>query len=278
MTRTRHQNSRVHCSDNKAKWYGEFYIYRIGKDGKERRLHRTVVLETKSELKKWEAQKKLREMIDRETSGGIIPEIVTFGWFWENRYVPIRTERLRRSSKKNLNWFVGSHLLKEFGDSPLEKMERFGCQKFLDRLADQGYTESIIHKARTYLKAILDEALDQDFIHKNPARLLEKPQVQRRNKRFLSEEEVQKLLVSLHGRDRLILRIFLVCGLRPGELFGLRWNDWAPGILRVDESVWEGGFGKTKTETSTGLLSRRSLSKWSWANGSENLANHTMRR
>ena len=55
MPRTRHQNGRVHCTDNKAKWYGEYYVYRVEEDGQERRKHRTVVLGPKASLKKWEA-------------------------------------------------------------------------------------------------------------------------------------------------------------------------------------------------------------------------------
>ena len=81
MPRTRHQNGRVHCTDNKAKWYGEYYVYRVEEDGQERRKHRTVVLGPKASLKKWEAEKKLRGIIDRETSGVIIPGNVTLGWF-----------------------------------------------------------------------------------------------------------------------------------------------------------------------------------------------------
>ena len=59
----------------------------------------------------------------------------------------------------------------------------------------------------------------------------------------------------MEGRDRLILRIFLICGLRSGELFALRWKDWTSGELMVDESVWRGGIGKTKTEGSKGYVS-----------------------
>jgi hypothetical protein len=37
------------------------------------------------------------------------------------------------------------------------------------------------------------------------------------------------------GRERLILRRFLVGGCRPAELFALRTNDVEPGQIRVDE-------------------------------------------
>ena len=44
--------------------------------------------------------------------------------------------------------------------------------------------------------------------------------------------------------------MFLVLGLRPGELFALRWNDKGPNSLRIDTSVTDGIEVETKTEGS----------------------------
>jgi integrase len=42
-------------------------------------------------------------------------------------------------------------------------------------------------------------------------------------------------IVSL--REHLIVRIFYVCGLRPGELFTLRVDDIEPALLKIDEAL-----------------------------------------
>src|SRR5262249_55851927 len=65
----------------------------------------------------------------------------------------------------------------------------------------------------------------------------------------------QRLLSKAHGREHLVLRIFINCGLRPGELFALREDDVEPGQLRIDEAVKdvERGtrrIGETKTSGS----------------------------
>jgi len=44
--------------------------------------------------------------------------------------------------------------------------------------------------------------------------------------------------------------MFLVLGLRPGELFALRWNDKESNSLRIDSSISEGIEVETKTEGS----------------------------
>ena len=48
----------------------------------------------------------------------------------------------------------------------------------------------------------IEEAIDQDFLVKNPARKLEMPVTRKTCKRYLSSEEVRKLLMALDGRDR----------------------------------------------------------------------------
>jgi len=58
----------------------------------------------------------------------------------------------------------------------------------------------------------------------------------------------------------LIVRIFYVCGLRPGELFALRVDDVEPKLLRIDEALKEtekgaDRVGETKTTSSNAYVS-----------------------
>jgi integrase len=57
----------------------------------------------------------------------------------------------------------------------------------------------------------------------------------------------------MEARDRLICRVCLLLGLRPGELFACRWDDFDPARcrLRIDESAAEWGVKETKTPGST---------------------------
>jgi integrase len=146
------------------------------------------------------------------------------------------------------------NLLGAFGDLPLEEMRRLDMQAFLDSLADKEYSLSLIGKCRVYVRAILDEALEQDYVTKNHARLLNVPRVAEGKKPFLSDKEAQMLLAAAEGREHLIAGLFLMCGFRPGELFALRWDDLEDGTLRVDESIWRGKIDTPKTITSAGYV------------------------
>ena len=80
--------------------------------------------------------------------------------------------------------------------------------------------------------------------------------------RFLSLEEIRQLLSAAAGvsfRERLIVRLFVVCGLRAQEMFVLRVEDIEPGILRIDEALKEtekgaARIGETKSKTSNGYV------------------------
>lgn len=85
-----------------------------------------------------------------------------------------------------------------------------------------GYGESALKTARTYIRAVFEFALDEDLIQRNPAKRLELPPTRKVCGRFLSMEEVRALIGAAAGRERLVLRLFLVAGLRPAELFALR--------------------------------------------------------
>jgi integrase len=68
--------------------------------------------------------------------------------------------------------------------------------------------------------------------------------------RHLTPEQIPLILFNLSDRDRIIVRMFLVLGLRPGEMFALRWNDKDGSSLRIDSSVSNGVEVDTKTEGS----------------------------
>jgi integrase len=233
------------------KWMGFYYVYARRNDGTEHRLRRKKVLGLKSTMKKWEAEKALQALIDRDAVGNVRPSpAYTFGWFWEQRYRPLKEPTWKASSAPKMVWFIDNYIAKPFYDTPLGEMNRFSIQSHLNGLAGK-FSRSVVVNFRTYVKAILDEALEQDFIGKNPARKLEIPRTRKPSNRMLSVEEIAELLGHMTGRNRLIVRMFLVLGLRPGELFALRRNDrLTPNSLRIDESVAATGVGEPKTVAS----------------------------
>jgi integrase len=108
----------------------------------------------------------------------------------------------------------------------------------LNTMASQGDSYSAVRKVRMYLNAMVGVCLDERLISENPARKLELPTQLLRSacERFYTPEKIRRLLSKSHGREHLMLRIFMNCGLHRGELFALREDDVEPGRLRINEA------------------------------------------
>jgi integrase len=62
------------------------------------------------------------------------------------------------------------------------------------------------------------------------------------------------MLDVLHGRDRLMFSMFVLCAFRPGELFALRWRCLRGQAIRVEEALSLGKLGKPKTRASAAMI------------------------
>jgi integrase len=273
MPRDRHQQGWVEQTGKKLKkWRGHYFVYVRSSDDREIRKHRVVTLGLKSELRKREAEGKLRDIIDRETGATATkpdPD-VSLRWFWEKRFLPLQV-RWRDSTRSAVLFTMNRHVLPVFGDVPLAKLRRFDLQTHLNKVAAK-YSKSLVDKVRTWVRAVLEEAVEQEFLTKNPARKLVMPPTRETCKRFLTKPEYHKLLKALDGRDRLILRLFILCAFRPGELFALRWRCFQNGCLKVEEAVYRGKLGKPKTRGSVSAVVlpdslAKDLQEWFEASG-----------
>src|SRR3954468_23496237 len=114
MARDRYQEGWVEEVGKKAKkWKGHYYVYIRRPDGAETRAHRAVTLGKKSELKKWEAEKKLRAIIEKQTNGTAVrpSDEHSFGWFWENRFRPLKEPAWKSSSAPKMVWFIENYVV-----------------------------------------------------------------------------------------------------------------------------------------------------------------------
>jgi integrase len=208
------------------KWRGHFYVYGKQPDGSEIRRHRNIPLGFKSEMDKGQAKQKLRAIITRETKDvPPAPANVTLRWFYESRFLPQKEEQWKVTSRPKTKRFIENYLWKRFGNLLLADLDKFTLQTYLNELAPN-FSKSVLAKTRVYLNSILEEAVELEFLPKNPARKLAVPRSGKRAAtRHLTPEQIPVILFHLTDRDRLIVRMLLVLGLRPGEMFALRWND-----------------------------------------------------
>jgi integrase len=170
-------------------------------------------------------------------------------------------------------------ILKEFGDTPLRNLDRVELQSWLNRLAED-YSRSMVGHCCTYLKAICSEAVEQEFLTKDPARKLERPKTHKPDETRLEWAQYQAVIDAASTlRDKLSIKVGAATAVRPGELFAFPWQSFgrlANGrhVLRVSETVYKSKIRPwAKTKGSEGdvalpqrlaaeLLHWRTLSAW----------------
>jgi len=244
-------------------WRGRWHVYVKQADGSEKLCKREKILGPASELTKGQAQEKLDAEIKASTSQitGALASELTLWELWKS-YAALKSASWSTATRKALASIFAADSRKKrrpgvlalIGERPVRELTRGPLQDLLNMMALRGDSYSVVRKARTYLNAMLEFARDERLIADNPARKLELPtQLLRKPcERYYSLEEVRRLLSKSHGREHLVLRIFINCGLRPGELFALREDDVEPRQLRIDEAVKEvergdRRIGETKT-------------------------------
>lgn len=256
MPRERRQNGWVEKTGRKTKtWTGFWYEYVRQPDGSEKRQQRSKVLGKCVDLTQGAAEDELRDVIRAERPPA---KTATFAqlarWY-------LKTNKGRWSA----HWYASvsalftHQILPRLGDRVAAELKRSEIQQAINDIAadPKSQSRSQVEKALTHIRAVFNSALDDEFLDHAPVIGKGKiilPPTRRPSERFLTLEEAQQLLDVAGARDRLILRLFVVCGFRPAELFALRVNDVLDGALRIDETAVPGQAvkGEAKTEASRG--------------------------
>jgi integrase len=232
-------------------WLGHYSRWLINPDtGGKTRQQKSYVIGRVDSITKAAARRALRVRIEQEL-GLRADSRVTLTYFLEHRWQPLR-EGTWRDSTRATNLWILSHIKERFGAVPLEDADSVALQTWVNHLA-KTHSGSLVKHVRIFLRSIFDEATEQDYIGKSPARLLRIPVLKPVEKPYLTQPQMHKLLKAAKGMDRLLLRVALVTALRPSELFALRWAafDADKKLLRITESIYRGKVRQFTKTTDT---------------------------
>jgi integrase len=239
------------------KWYGYFRRTVIDAETSQPKTVSTpVALGLKSEMTKYEAREKLEFEIKRLTGqisqeGVVRNGSVTFGWFVRNRYLPLKEADWKDETAKVKKYLIQADLIDAFDNVRLENLDKLTLQTHLNRLAKTRSRDRVL-QIGTYMRAIFREAVEQDFLPKDPARTVKTPsELRETDKTTLSWDQLRAALSRLPLRDRILLTLDMTNALRPSELFGLRWSCFDPELclIEIKETAYRGKirpWGKTK--------------------------------
>ena len=178
-------------------------------------------------------------------------EKCTFGDFVNHVYLPFYRRKWKSSTAAcNLDR-LKHHLTCEFDGRTLGTFKRTELQDFLDRKAASGLAFSTVDHLRWDLKQIFEMAVHDDYLRKNPAADLFTPtQAKRPATREMNRQDVKTLFSVLEARELLVCMLATIAGMRPGEIFGLKWRHVSGDHVEIEQRVYRGQIDSPKTNRS----------------------------
>jgi integrase len=137
-------------------------------------------------------------------------------------------------------WALELHLLPEIGDIPLTQLKSSHLQALYRKKLESGLSKSSVVKLHNIVKRILNQAVKFGLLVRNPADAAQPPKPDDKPLQTLGEAQFKALLEGV--RDHPYYPIYCVaigCGLREGEILGLRKQDVLldQGLLRVEQVI-----------------------------------------
>ena len=238
MRRRRYQSGSL--KKRCGKWVGQWW---------EETQRRNRVLGPISTMTKSDAKAALNQILAAlRVSQANVDGNMSLSQFIERAYYPFYTRKWKRSTAAcNINR-VDKHVVGALGELPLKTFRRDGLQGFLDGKCAAGLSFSMVDHLRWDLSQIFGMAVDEGVLERNPAKRLFTPSESKRGTRpVMTIEEVQQCFAVLDFRDRLIVKLATLAGMRPGEIFGLTWQHIGADHVDIRQRVYRGDIDRPKT-------------------------------
>jgi len=135
-------------------------------------------------------------------------------------------DTVRPSTHQRYEQVVRLHLEPAFGAVKLKSLSPAHVQGLYREKLDDGLAPATVQKIHVVLHKALKQAVNDGLIPRNVAQGVKVKQARKHEIRYLNPVEVKALLRAARG-DRLEAMYVLAihCGLRQGELMGLKWED-----------------------------------------------------
>jgi integrase len=171
--------------------------------------------------------------------------------FVNGAYLPFYRRKWKRSTAQSNEDRLRVHLEPIYGERKLGSLTRDELQTMLDEKAASGLSYSVVAHLRWDLRQILRMAVSEGYILRSPAELLFIPREAKRPEHTsMTMEEVQKCFAVLEQRERLILKFAILAGIRPGEIFALKWARLTGTHADIRQRIYRGEIDTPKTANS----------------------------
>jgi len=241
MRRKRFQKGSVRCRKHGQDkvWVGQWWD-----DG-----HRkSKVLGKCCEMAKGQAEAMMASVLQpiNETAGILQMPVFTFKQYVEDVFLPVCRRKWKESTRMTSEPTIQLYLLPAFGPRLLSEISRGQMQRFLDGKAAT-HSNSVVGHLRWHLSAIYKMAASDGAVNVNPTLGLYTPACKPAPEpRVMAAEDIIRALSALDLRERLIFRMAVFDGMRPGEILAIRVGNLGVHSVRIDQRVYRGNIDSPK--------------------------------
>jgi integrase len=268
MGRRSRGDGSVYFDKSRGVWVGSVDLGLDPRTGRRRRPK--VSAATKTECKA-----KLDELRDQHRKTGIVPRRDTTVEMVIRDRLAHPPGNVKSPITQRVHEDHGKRIVAALGSVKLVRLTPAQVERFLRDMAEEGYVTrtgkrrqyaaQTIRETRSLFIDAIRRAEKEGLATRNVAALADLPQAQRRRSRSMTLAEVRLLLAAdLTPWWRAFITTAIMCGLRPGELLGLRWEDvdFAAGVIRIRrclKAVEENGRNVLRLEDLKTEQSKRTL-------------------
>ena len=209
---------------------------------------RSKVLGKCSEISKSQADAMMASILQplNQSSGQAAPPRHSFSEYVEDVFLPVHRRKWKESTRTTSEHTIRRHLLPSLGGRRLSEIGREDLQLLLDDKA-KTHSSSVVAHLRWYLSAIFRMALSDGAVMVNPSPGLFTPACRPEKPRLvMSGPEIQLALNVLPLRERLMFRMAVFAGMRPGEILAVRVGAVQESIVHVEQRVYRGKLDSPK--------------------------------
>jgi integrase len=142
--------------------------------------------------------------------------------FVSQLYLPYYRLKWKESTKVTSESRIQCHIVRDLGDRQLESFTPTKLQEYLESKAAT-YSFSVVDHLRGDLTSICTLAVAEKVLTVNPATSLYIPRSAKKGDcPVMTSDEVEKALGAVDVRDKVVLHLAILSGLRPGEMLAMQ--------------------------------------------------------
>jgi len=173
-----------------------------------------------------EALQKIREIKRSLDQGVKVDGPRTLLSLWSDCWLENQKHSLRAKSYTSYEYQLRQHIKPALGHLSLGRVQPQPIREFLRQKLEGGLSATTVNHFRVTLKVLLNAAVHDGMIARNPIVAVKPIRAPKRQPQVLDLDQAQIFMQSLQGgRLRALYLAAVGLGLREGEILGLRWCD-----------------------------------------------------